>query len=288
MTALGKTLVFVLFVFSLLTGYFVLVNFEKRTIWKAAFDDQKTKYGVSEANVKAYSTRAIQAEEAAADERKKAADAVEKLKADVAEANRKQAQAKAELDDYKKTKDADDKLRKTSAEETKRRGLEVENMQKAIAQRETRIAELDAQSRDFREKFIQTDVALKSTKQREQELLAQNIELNKEVERLKSGTATASARGSETKKPPEDVEGQITEVDAKAGLVTISIGSDSGLSKGNTLEVYRLQPEPKYLGTIMLLDVRHHQAVGKPVSNQKVQIQKGDKVAASVMAGSGR
>ena len=46
------------------------------------------------------------------------------------------------------------------------------------------------------------------------------------------------------------------DTDAKTGLATISIGSDSGIKAGNRLEVYRLKPDPKYLGKIEVLDVR--------------------------------
>jgi len=68
-------------------------------------------------------------------------------------------------------------------------------------------------------------------------------------------------------------------VDAKAGLVTISIGSDADLQKGQTLEVFRLVPEPVYLGKLEVIDLNPTQAVGKPEARSKATIQVGDRVS---------
>jgi hypothetical protein len=84
------------------------------------------------------------------------------------------------------------------------------------------------------------------------------------------------------KNPPGDqVEGLIKQVDS-SGLVTISIGSDAGLAKGHTLEVFRLSDKPsesKYLGTIRILDVTAKQAVGQPVGRLFATPRSGDRVA---------
>jgi hypothetical protein len=99
------------------------------------------------------------------------------------------------------------------------------------------------------------------------------------------GQKAVAAGGSEDSSaknpPPENVEGEVKEVDAKSGLMTISIGSDAGLQKGHTLEVYRLNP-PKYLGTIRIIDVRPKDAVGKPQGRTLSDIQAGDKIASKI------
>jgi hypothetical protein len=85
------------------------------------------------------------------------------------------------------------------------------------------------------------------------------------------------AAASEKNPPAENVEGLIKQVDPKSGLVTITIGSDAGLAKGQTLEVFRLTPAPKYLGTIRILEVTASQAVGQP-TDRAAAIQAGDRV----------
>jgi len=59
------------------------------------------------------------------------------------------------------------------------------------------------------------------------------------------------------------MHGYIKAADAISGMVTINLGSDAGLNRGNTLEVYRLAPARTYLGLVRILDVRPNEAVGK-------------------------
>jgi len=90
--------------------------------------------------------------------------------------------------------------------------------------------------------------------------------------------------------PAEDVEGKIKAVDPESGLVTISLGSDSGLSKGHTLEVFRLHKDPgqsKYLGTIEIIRVDAKEAVGRPVQRLFAPVEVGDRVASRVARATG-
>ncbi len=92
------------------------------------------------------------------------------------------------------------------------------------------------------------------------------------------------------KQPPavkwlaKEVQGEVKAVDEKNGLIQINIGSDAGLEKGHTLEVYRLKPKPKYLGPIRLLEVKEKESVGKPMGNLKDPMQVGDQVSSSPQA----
>ena len=61
--------------------------------------------------------------------------------------------------------------------------------------------------------------------------------------------------------PTAFIKGKIEKVDpTDRTLVTISLGSDQGLQLRHTLEVYRLSPNPEYLGMIRIEDVRQHVA----------------------------
>lgn len=286
MTTLGKILVIVNLLFSVVVGALLLFVYERRTNWSAAFRDLNRQYEVERRNAEAYRDR-LQAQEADYDNEvknlKKDKQDLEKDKEDLT--GRLEAAKKLVKDQETKAGQADLNTR-VALEEKERRRKEMEDLRKTLEAREQAILKLEEESKKNRQLYITADVDLKSTRERNEQLLAQNQDLMKDNERMRAGGGIAARSTTDTRRPPDDVEGVITEVDAKAGLVTISLGSDAGLSKGNTLEVYRLKPEPKYLGTIMLLDVRHHQAVGKPVSSQRsVQIQKGDKVATSIVAG---
>jgi hypothetical protein len=87
----------------------------------------------------------------------------------------------------------------------------------------------------------------------------------------------------QAKNPPaEDVKGIIKQVDPTSGLVTIQLGSDAGLKKGNTLEVYRLKPKPTYRGTLRILEVRPDEAIGKPVGRLSSPIEEGDEAGSAI------
>jgi hypothetical protein len=95
-------------------------------------------------------------------------------------------------------------------------------------------------------------------------------------------------RGREAKPhnpPAENVEGVIQRVEEPTGLLTISIGSDAGLAKGHTLELFRLVHEPgqsKYLGTVRILDVKAKEAVAQAVGRLADKPQVGDRVASRI------
>jgi hypothetical protein len=81
--------------------------------------------------------------------------------------------------------------------------------------------------------------------------------------------------------PPEQVEGVIKSVDGEE-LVKVSIGSDAGLAKGHTLEVFRLKPKPMYVGTLRILEVTATEAVGRPVGRMRTSPREGDNVISAI------
>jgi len=75
--------------------------------------------------------------------------------------------------------------------------------------------------------------------------------------------------------PP--VDGIVTAVRAKANLVEISLGSDDGLKKKHTLDVFR---NNKYLGKVQILRTAADKSVARILkSSVRGKIQKGDRVA---------
>jgi beta-lactamase regulating signal transducer with metallopeptidase domain len=95
--------------------------------------------------------------------------------------------------------------------------------------------------------------------------------------------------------PPADdvegtvmVEGTVTETDAKSDLVTVSIGSESGVTRGNTLLVYRLKPRPEYVGTLSVIDSQPKEAVARLIKPLRAgPVKKGDIVTSRVPATGG-
>jgi RNA polymerase sigma factor (sigma-70 family) len=85
-------------------------------------------------------------------------------------------------------------------------------------------------------------------------------------------------RGPKPATISSDFRGTIKAV--QGDLATITPGSDAGAAVGGVLQIYRLNPRPEYLGTIVIRAVTPHEAVGQLQGPKKAQIQPGDEVAA--------
>jgi RNA polymerase sigma factor (sigma-70 family) len=79
----------------------------------------------------------------------------------------------------------------------------------------------------------------------------------------------------------EEANWAVTEV--ADDLIKISAGSKSGLKTGTTLVVYRLKPNPVYLGQLRLVAVEESRAVGELTKKTSETVKVGDFVATRVL-----
>jgi hypothetical protein len=289
MTTLGKILVFLNLVFSLLAGILIIQVYATRTSWKSAFDKLNNYYTVSEANNKAVQASMDslrQAKDEQINAAKKTTDEKEK------ERKRFEDEIKTVREELKKEKEqhlAQRTNATTSNEELQRRQQETASLTGQLNKANAAFAEEQKKGKQLQDEKMQAVINFNSEHDRNVRLLDQLRQLTQKAELMekKLQTLGASARDVQPNRnpPPEDVEGVILETDAKTGLVTISIGTDSGVNVGNTLEVFRIKPEPKYLGTIRILDAQAKQAVGRLTTPPRYGLlEKGDIVATKIMS----
>src|SRR5262249_24803886 len=126
-------------------------------------------------------------------------------------------------------------------------------------------------------------IAARSEQERNNNLLAEVERLQGDLAKRDSSGAAGATQRAQRNPPTEDVEGLIKKVDP-SGFVSITVGSDAGLKKGQTLEVFRLSPDPKYVGVIEIIAVRADEAVGKLVGKTVGPIQAGDRVASNILS----
>jgi exonuclease VII small subunit len=117
------------------------------------------------------------------------------------------------------------------------------------------------------------------------ELERGNVEiqrLGKQLEALGrklQGKAPAEDGSKPDDQPPSrpgGTEGSVKAIDPKTGLVTIDLGANAGIRKGDMLEVFRLKPRPLYLGRLRIVEVSATEAIGRPVKPASIQV--GDRV----------
>jgi sugar-specific transcriptional regulator TrmB len=288
MTTIGKILVFVNLAFSLVVCALIIMVYIARTNWHDAYTKQKALYDVAAARAKAADEELKAVYDETRDQLAKADAAIKKAEKELEE---RRAELKAAQENLKnmaanKAK-ADATVAKLQAE-VQKRAEEVKKMEEFLKVTNDRNTELVKEMNRLRELKTASDIENKTLRFQNQNLIDKLAEREKELVRMRAtGGAVTSSRTVEFNPPPQDVEGVVKNTDS-SGLVTISIGSDSGVLKGHTLEVFRLDPVPSrsmYLGTIRILETRPHEAVGQPVSRPRAPIQVGDRVASRITSG---
>jgi hypothetical protein len=293
MTTIGKILVFMVFVAAL--GMGGLMVFVARTApnWKAAVDERDKDV------IPAFKAM-VQQE---AESRKKLIGENEKIKkllenriVESDAAMTKLKQANEALGEQAKAANQQQEVAQTNAAkaaaEAKRLEKEMEFMQNVLTDRQKTIVKLQddlAQARNAEQAAKNEAVTATA---RAQSLYEQLKEKDRAMAaQMKNGQqGTPSSSGPRdatyTNPPPVFVKGRIEEVnDADKSLVKISIGSDSGIRKDHTLEVFRLSPKQEYLGRMVVVDADLHHAIGRLLRQPGMPtagLQPGDQVASSI------
>lgn len=286
MTVLGKILVFVNLVFSLLTAGLIVMVFTTRVNWYKAANDQKAATMVARADEQA-------AQQALVEEKQKRESAYQTL---LGEKQRLEAEVTTLKADVVRAKDENKRAADASTSSSKhldelvkeldRRKTEVEGLKKLVDERDKKIADIDRRMAQLRDESVQYRIQWDQTKERlaiqqqqNESLVQDNANLRRQLGGGQAVPTTASA-GSTPR--AEDLRGTIQRVDGD--LATMTPGSDAGVVIGSELYIYRLQPKPEYLGKLVILNVTPTEAVGRLVGSKRGQVKKGDEVAANIMS----
>jgi len=289
MTTLGKILIFLNLVFSLLAGILIIQVYATRTKWQATYKKLNDYYNVSETNVKTYRGEIDNIKQAKDKEVKELQEARVKDKAEIDRlsglVNASQKELETEREHFQQQRNN----ATVSSEELQRRQQETAALMDRLNKLNATIADLQKTVKQAQDERMQAIINFNSEHDRNVRALDQLRQLTQKAELLEKKLASLGVSARDVlitrNPPPEDVEGVIEETDPKTGLVTISIGSDSGVNVGNTLEVFRIKPEPKYLGTIKILDAQAHKAVGRLTAPPRYgALEKGDIVATKILS----
>jgi chromosome segregation ATPase len=307
MTKVGKIFVILNLVFSLVVGAFVLVVYMAQAHWAHENNELTTKLKAAEASNVAYQQErqklvdylAADAETAKLvgfSQDDKPEDKLGKIKTALTNSSNSikqlEAAVKQKSDDLVAERDKTAKADAVVASSK----AELEIRQKEVADTRDR---LKKQSDDIAKMLKDLNTAKGESvdaKLQAKALLDRNLQLEKDKDSLArdlqrmvaSGASLAAVKPKDLNPPAENVEGKIKEV-GSSGLITITIGSDAGLAKNQTLEVYRLNeqsPEQsRYLGRIKIVEVGATEAVAQPVGKPVAPFQRGDDVGSHILGG---
>ncbi len=285
MTTLGKILVFINFLAAVLVAAFIIMVFITRTNWAKGFDELKRDLERERANFLNMQEQKINVEKANTEELAlRDAKLTEKTKElAIREAERADAQ--------KKMNDAMAEAQQAKLEASKATAVneafqvEIKSLNEQIKDERDRVMKLGIQNKEYKSEAIKARTDLQAALDRNQQLLTKLVETDRKYAALQGDRAAQAGRDA-VNPPPDDIYGRVTDVDESTGWVKINLGSDSGLVKNNTLEVYRLKPRAAYVGTIKIYDVRPNEAIGKLMgAGPRGRIQKDDEVASRITGG---
>jgi len=289
MTAVGKILVFINLVFSLIVAALVVTVYMAQTRWAAELKKSDDTNKVLVASNRAFEEQLGQVQKAAADEvattkaaQKKAEDERDFQAGMVKERD-------GQLLQLRTRGTAGDALTTASQVEATRRQADTEKLRETLKKETDENARLVNDSNKMRDRAVAAEIQFKAVTERADRMEKEMQRLAKENSVLKAnlgGSAVARRGAGQRNPPPENVEGLIKSYDPASGLMTITIGTDAGVNKGNTMEVFRIASvasQSKYLGTIRIVEAGHNYAVGQPVGRMLAPPQAGDKVASRIL-----
>ncbi len=153
-----------------------------------------------------------------------------------------------------------------------------------IADPNKTLAEKDKEIAALRDKLESAQIQIDALTERCKTLEKKIAELDAEKDERLLEEIDRRIKDKEKEKPDQSsaappIEGEVKY--AEDGLVVISLGSDAGIAKGATLDVYRLDPAT-YLGQLQIIEVRDRESVGKPVGKPPKPLQAGDHVTSKI------
>lgn len=305
MTVVGKILVFLNLVFSLVVGAFAVIDYTARTHWADAYSKVKAQNDVLRSSSETYKKEADQLAREKEElysrlnaERVRWAPATKDDKdvgLRVGEAALTELRGRSKMiDDLKVRLES---LQKQLADE-RGKGATYRSMEAAyksdVERRQADATLIRSQLKDeldknfklvrdmnqIRDDMVQAQIQARTLKDR-------NTQLEDALRKAQTDLAQAKVVGGRSSAtaganpPPENVEGLVRR--AEGNLVTISLGTDAGLARGQTMEVFRLGQTPKYLGRIRIVEVTPTQAVGQASGRLSAPIQAGDRVASRIV-----
>jgi hypothetical protein len=291
MTTVGKILVFVNLVFSLVVGALAVFVYVPHTNYVLKVKEQIEYRQLDRANMEAYKAQVeeVKAEMQVKVDQEKAA--IKRVQDDLAALVLVNKDLADQREAEKQKAIRSEANLKAAQVEVARRQESEDNLKKTIKEEIAKNLDMVKQIISFRDRTTGAEIQSRAALVRNRELETQLQDMARDIARIRAnvGTTTTVAKNAKNP-PPENIDGLVKAADNKDGLFHITLGSDAGLLRGHTMEVFRLNTsnptQSRYLGTIKIIEVTAHEAVGTPLGGKMVApVQAGDTVASRIIGG---
>lgn len=265
MTALGKLLVFVVLMLSLVWNGLVVNAYVTRSNWRAEAEKYRKEYAQQAES--ANNLRKLLEEERKAGEDSRAVLRVEQDRL-----------YKQYVEADKQYRDLDDKFKKQQASDLKLEaaakalqgnidGLneQVKTQTDLLAKKEKELVTLTLASENAKSEMVKAQLERDAQQQRAERFADRIRELSDSINELRALGGRAPAGFEQRGVAPVGFRGTVRkyEGDAKEGYVSLTPGLDAGLRVGAVLTVFRTEPTAKYVGKVIITQVDPKEAVGR-------------------------
>lgn len=293
MTIIGKILTFLIFVFSLLfLGFAIIINnTNKDPRTKQSWYERVKVMEVAEKNfredllAKEQELTSLRSQIVAA--ARELAETKARIETERSELNSKVSVAENAMNNAITKFQQSQVVIATIQADIEKKTKENLDLSDRIKQLDIKLADLNQKNTTEKNLRIAAQIERDTTKARLTENEAEITRLAREVETIRDQRSNVPGPGNLAKPqpPPVDVQGVVTAVTSDGAYISINKGSDHGLAKSQTLEVYRLSPKPEWVARIRIMQVSNHEAVGMVVEpqNRKPTVLKGDQVGSSIL-----
>lgn len=283
MTTVGKILVSLIMIFSLVFLGVATTTFVTASNWK---EETKKK---QEENSKLKTQ--IQTVQASADQYKGALDtatkdhdsAVKVLKGNLADREAEITKAQAEITAARKQLTDAEANARVSLEDSAARRKETEQIREIYSSVQKQASDYKLQQTELNDQIRELKRMLEVAERNSKDLRERYLKVTGYV--ASKGLTVPSLDRLEAVGLPPDVEGKIMRLDVKGKSMAISIGSDDGLAVGQEYNIFRLDPRPEFLGKARITSVEPDQAtasvIGNTVNGKK--LKEGDVVSSTIL-----
>ncbi len=288
MNTMGKILVILNFLFALVVGGFLIIDFGARQDWKRAFEQLQKESAVTRGSDQTIRTMSAEL----TNKLKQAQLDAEKWKQELLDLRASLEATEATL----KTQIAELQTQKTGVEnnlavavkEVGRLKSESQEFIKTIDERQNKVNELVKVAEDYRRQAVANQNNAETATNRVNALTIQIQELEEKMRQdaIAKRDILINREKNQANPPAVKVNGSVKKIDTvNPNLVMVSVGSDQGIEKGHTLDVYRTKPNPDYVGMIRILEAYQHESVGQLMPNAlgiRKQMREGDLVSSKI------
>jgi chromosome segregation ATPase len=291
MTIVGKILVFLVLVMSVVNGGLVIASYIART--KVVQDiEQERKYRqVEQATTSVLKTQKTEIEQEAQSKIEQLTKAVVRLQDDNASKDVVIRNLGTQIQDQEKKTLLAEASSKAAEEEVKKRKEDVEILRATLKKEMEENVKVVNKNNVLTNEATLAKIEAKASREQSQRLEQELERMAKDIAHMQSAPAKgATTVALKAANPPrEAVEGLVKATDPATGLVQITLGSDAGLNVGHTLEVFRINTtnpdRSQYLGRIRIVEVKATEAIAAPVDKMANKIRVNDNVASRLTGG---